>query len=227
VPAIAFEVTLKMRPKPPVAQSTLLAWIVNLTGAQLQRDDATGAAVVADQEIEHVELVEEIDLVLDALLVERLQDHVPGAIGGIAGPLDRAFTEVPCVPAEPALVHASIGRAVEGQTHVLELEHRVDSFAREHFRRVLVDQIVATLDGVEHVPLPVVFLDITESRADAALGRARVRPGWVELADDGDVGLAGHLDGRHQSGAAGADDDRVVAVVCHGAPPCDDGGGER
>ena len=28
VPAMAFEVILKMRPKPPVAQSTLLAWSV-------------------------------------------------------------------------------------------------------------------------------------------------------------------------------------------------------
>jgi hypothetical protein len=152
---------------------------------------------------------------------------VPGAVGGVAGTLDRAFAEVPGVAPEPALVHAAIRRAVERQTHVLELEHCVDSFASEHFRRILVDQVVATLDGVKHVPLPVVFLDVPKGGTDATLGRAGVRSGWVELADDRDIGLASHLNGRHQTGSAGADDDRVVAVVCHGAPPCDDGGGER
>src|SRR5215213_3028173 len=99
---------------------------------------------------------------------------------------------------------------------MLELEHRIDSLASEHFRRVLIDEIVTALDGVEHVPLPMIFFDIAEGRADTTLGRSCVRPRWVELADDRDVSLAGHLDGRHQAGAAGADDDRVVAVICHG-----------
>ena len=110
---------------------------------------------------------------------------------------------------------------------MLELEHGVDRLAGQDLGGVLVDEVVATLDGVEHVPLPVVFFDVAEGGADAALGGAGVGARWIELADDGDVGLAGHLDGRHQPGAAGADDDRVVAVVCHGAPPCDDGGGDR
>ena len=34
-------------------------------------------------------LVEEVDVVLDALLVERLDDHVAGAVGGVAGAADR------------------------------------------------------------------------------------------------------------------------------------------
>src|SRR5215212_802323 len=161
---------------------------------------------------------------LDPLLVERLQNHVPGAVGGVAGALDRALAEVPSVPTEPALIHATIGGAIEGQTHVLELENRIDSFASQYLGRVLVDEIVTALDRVEHVPLPMVFLDVAEGRADAALSRAGVRPRWVELADHRDVGFAGHLNSRHQARAAGADDDRVVAVICHGVPPGTDGG---
>ena len=121
------------------------------------------------------------------------------------------------MPAEPALVDPAVRRAVERQPHVLELEHRVDRLAGEDFGGVLVDEVVAALDGVEHVPLPVVFFDVAEGGADAALGGAGVGARRVELADDGDVGLAGHLDGGHQAGAAGADDDRVEAVVGHGA----------
>ena len=189
---------------------------VDLAGLQLQRDDAAAAAVVGEEDVEHVELVEEVDVVLDALLVERLDDHVAGAVGGVAGAPDRAFAEVASVAAEPALVDPAVGRAVERKPHVLEFEHGVDRLAGEDFGRVLIDEVVAALDGVEHVPLPVVFLDVAEGGADAALGGAGVRAGRIELADDGDVGLAGHLDGRHQAGAACADDDRVEAVVGHG-----------
>ena len=65
---------------------------------------------------------------------------------------------------------------------MLELEHCIDSFASEHFSRILIDEVVATLDSVKHVPLPVIFLDVAQGRADATLGRARVRPRWVESA---------------------------------------------
>ena len=41
--------------------------------------------------------------------------------------------------------------------------------------------------------------------------------GGIELADDRDVGLAGHLDRRHKPGAAGADNHRIEAVIPHGA----------
>jgi hypothetical protein len=86
---------------------------MNLTRAQLQCDHAAGAAVVTDQQIEDVELVEKIDLVLDPLLIKRLQDHVPGTVGRVTGALDRALTEVPGVAPETALIHAAIRRAVE------------------------------------------------------------------------------------------------------------------
>jgi hypothetical protein len=51
----------------------------------LQGDAAAAAAVVGEEEIEQVVLVEEVDVVLDPLLVEGLDDHVAGAVGGVAG----------------------------------------------------------------------------------------------------------------------------------------------
>jgi hypothetical protein len=133
---------------------------VDLARSQLERDDPARAAVLADQQIQRVELIEEIDLMLDSLLVERLQDHVTSAICGITGALDRPFAEVPRVTPESALVHTPVRKAVEGQTHVLQLEHGIDRFPGQYRRGILVDQIVATLDGVEHVPLPVIFFDV-------------------------------------------------------------------
>ena len=115
--------------------------------------------------------------------------------------------------AEAALGDLAVRRAVEGQAHVLQVVDRLDGLAAHDLDGVLVGQVVAALDGVEHVPLPVVLLEVAERRADAALGGAGVRAGRVELAEDGDVGLAGHLHGGHQARAAGPDDHGVKLVV--------------
>src|SRR5665648_1014183 len=52
--------------------------------------DRTGADQVGrEQQVEGVHLVEERDVLLDALLVEGLQDHVAGAVRRVTGPADR------------------------------------------------------------------------------------------------------------------------------------------
>ena len=96
---------------------------------------------------------------------------------------------------------------------MLELDDRFDGFAGQDLRRVLVDQVVATLDGVEHVPLPVVLLLVAERGADAALRGAGVGAGGVELGQDGRVdAAAGELQRGPQAGAAGADDQGLELV---------------
>ena len=57
---------------------------VELAGGDLDGDDPPALAVDHD-EVQHVELVEERHALLDALLVERLEDHVAGAVGRVAG----------------------------------------------------------------------------------------------------------------------------------------------
>ena len=91
--------------------------------------------------------------------------------------------------------------------------------AGEDLGRVLVDQVVAALDRVEHVPLPVVLLLVAQGGTDAALGGAGMGAGRVELGQDGgvDAGL-GELERGPQAGAAGADDERVVLEAASGQP---------
>ena len=115
--------------------------------------------------------------------------------------------------AEAALVDPPVVGPVERQPHVLELDHRLDGLAGEHLGRVLVHQVVATLDGVEHVPLPVVLLLVPQGGTHAALGGAGVGAGRVELGQDGGVhARLGELEGGPQAGAAGADDEGVVVA---------------
>ena len=136
-----------------------------------------------------------------------------GAVGGVAGPTDRGLAVLGRVAAEAALVDLALGGAVERQAHVLEVEDGVDRLLRQDLGGVLVDEVVAALDGVEGVPLPVVVLDVGERGGHAALGRAGVRAGRVELRDDGGAGVRPGLDRGAHPRAPGADDDDVVLVV--------------
>lgn len=164
-------------------------------------------------EVEHVVLVEEVDAELDAVLEERLQDHVPRAVGGVAGTADGGLAVVGGVAAEPTLVDLAFGRAVERQAHVLEVDDGVDRLFREDLRGILVDEVVAALDGVERVPLPRVLFDVRERCGHPALSGARVRARGVQLRDDGGAGARARLDRGAHTGAACAHDHDVELVV--------------
>ena len=188
---------------------------VDVAGRQLVGDDAGGDGAglrLGDRDVQRVVLVEELDVVLDAVLVQRLQDHVAGAVGGVAGPAHRCLAVVAGVPAEPALVDAALGRAVERHAHLLEVEHRVDGFLAHDLDGVLVGEVVAALDGVEGVPLPVVLFDVGQCRAHAALRRAGVAARRVELRQHRGACPGTCLDGGPHTRAACADDHDVVAM---------------
>src|SRR5699024_2705425 len=127
----------------------------------------------------------------------------------------RGLAVVAGVPAEAALVDPALGGAVEGQPHLLEVEHRVDGLLGHHLGGVLVHQVVTALDGVVGVPLPVVVLDVRQRGTHAALGRAGVGAGGGELGDDRGAGALGGRQGRAHAGAAGGDDHHVVGMGLH------------
>ena len=129
-----------------------------------------------------MELVEEDDPVLDRLLIEGLQDHVAGPVGGVTGPLHRRLAELPGVAAELALGDLALGRPGEGQAHMLEFVDRLDDFMSEGLGDILIGQVVTPLDGVEGVPLGPVLADVAERRPHPPLSGPRMRAGGVELA---------------------------------------------
>lgn len=195
---------------------------VDLTGGEFVRDDAgrlLDAVDLGDQLVQDVELVEELHAVLDAVLVQRLEDHVAGAVGRVAGAADRGLAVVPAVTAEAALVDRAVRGAVERQAHLLQVEDGVDGLLRQDLGGVLVDQVVTALDRVEGVPLPVVLLHVGERGGHAALRGARVGAGGVQLGQHGGAAALRRLDGRAHTGAAGADDDGVVLVDLHDRLP--------
>jgi hypothetical protein len=86
---------------------------MEFAGLEIAGDAAAAGAVVGEKDVEEEMLVEEIDVVFDALLVEGLDDHVTRAVGGVAGSSNRTLAEVPCVTAESSLVDLSFRCAIE------------------------------------------------------------------------------------------------------------------
>ena len=188
-------------------------WIV--PSSRHERDDAAAGAVLVHDQVDGEVLDEELGRVPQRLAVERVQHGVAGAVGGGAGALRRrALAVLGGHAAERALVDAAVLGAAEGHAVVLELVDGLGRVAAQIFDGVLVAEPVGALDGVVHVPAPVVRAHVAERGGDAALGRDRVRAGREHLGDAGglEAGL-GAAERGAQARAAGADDDHVVGVI--------------
>ena len=140
-----------------------------------------------------------------------------GAVGRIAGAAHRSLAELVGVAAKGSLGDFAFRRAVEGQATVFQVVDDLDGFLHHDLHRVLVGQVIAALYGVEHVPFPVVLVQVAERGPDAALSGARVRPHRVELADDGRLCVLREMQGGHQAGPSTSHDYGVIALraFCH------------
>ena len=165
---------------------------------------AAAAAVAVGQQRQREPLLEALDrlVVLHQLLVEHVQQRLAGDVGDVCGALHRGTPK-------RAQVQFAVVVAVEGDADVLEVHDLSRGFRAHDFDRVLVTQVVGSLDRVVGVRAPVVV--DADGRVDASGRGHRVRAHGVNLAHDRD---ARARTGRSQSGAlaseAGADDQDVV-----------------
>jgi len=107
----------------------------------LERHQTARLAIDLNQ-VEQLELVEKGDIVLQALLIQSLQNHVAGPIGCMARPAHRLSGLVVGVAAERPLRYLAFRGAVEGQAHVLQFDHCFDGLPAEDIDCVLIRQIV-------------------------------------------------------------------------------------
>ena len=181
----------------------------------VQRDDAAAAALIVHDQVDGEILDVELGRVPQRLAVHRVQHGVAGAVGGGAGALRGALAVMRGHAAERALIDLAVFLAArERQAPVLEFVNRIRRVAAEILDGVLVAEPVGALDGVVHVPAPVVLAHVAERRRDAALRRDGVRARREHLGDAGgaQASLAA-ADHGAQAGAAGADHHHVEAVI--------------
>ena len=98
-----------------------------------------------------------------------------------------------------------------GRAHVLEFEHGFRAYGTHVFDSVLVTDIVGALDGVVHVPAPVIVrIGRSDCAGDATLGGNGVRTGREYLGDHGGlVAALSQLQRGAHAGTAAANDDGV------------------
>src|SRR5215469_13235933 len=82
-------------------------------------DDPT-ASVAIHHEIERNVFDKKLGVMLEALLIERVQQRVPGPVGGGAGALGQFPSPMQGVAAKRALVNVAVGGAGERHAEMLE-----------------------------------------------------------------------------------------------------------
>ena len=184
---------------------------------QVVGNDADDPPGVVGHQVDGKEFDEELRLVLERLLVQRMQHGMTGTVGGGAGALRRRLVVRLVLAAERALVDLAVLGARERHARVLEFDHRRDGVLAHVLDGVLVAQPVRALDRVVEVVAPVVVHHVAERGVDAALRRHGVRAGGEDLgqARHRHV-LGGHAEGGTQAGAAGTDDHHIEAMVGEG-----------
>src|SRR5208282_6263883 len=106
-------------------------------------EQTVAGAILVHQQVESEILDEETRLVLEALLVERVQDGVAGAIRGCAGSIGHvAFRIFGRVAPEPALVDLASLRAAERYAQMLKFNDSIGGLAAHICDGILVTEPV-------------------------------------------------------------------------------------
>ena len=179
-----------------------------------QRDHAPANAALHD-EIEREILHEEIRIIAQALLIQRVQDGVAGAVGGGGGALNRrAFAHILHMATKGALINGSVGVARKGHPGMFKFINSGGGFAHHILNCILIAEPVTALDGIEHMPCPMIRRIVAKARRNTTLSSDSMAACWEDFGDTG--GLETRLCAAHrgaQARSARADDDRVIGVI--------------
>ena len=101
---------------------------------------------------------------------------------GVAGPIcccTRAsygfLAEVGHMAAEGALVDFPLIGTIKRHAEVLKFDNRLGRFPAHVFNGILIAKPVGPLDGVVHMPMPMILLGIAERSRNTTLCRDRMR----------------------------------------------------
>ena len=147
----------------------------HFAGFDFHRHHAQHVAILVANQIQRHPLDEEIRICTHVLLIQRVQQGMSGAVSRGAGARHRILAVILHVSAERTLVYLAAVQTIEGHAEMFQFIHHFRRRAAHVLDGILVTQIVRPLDGVVHMPVPVVFVDIAQRCRDAALRGDRMR----------------------------------------------------
>ena len=187
---------------------------------QVPGHHAAAHAVCVHDQVKGEIFDEEFYLVLQTLLIQRVQDGMAGAVRRGAGAHGGGLAVIHHVAAERALIDAAILGAAERHAEMLQLIDRRNGLAAHVFDGILIAEPIRSLHGVVHVPAPIVLAHVAECGADAALGGHSMAAGGKHLGDaSGLQSGRAHPQRGPQAGAAGTDHNNIIGVIDNGVGP--------
>src|SRR5690606_11476598 len=127
-------------------------------GFNADGDNANDSAVLVLHQVNRVPLVKEGGVVVDVVLVQGVQQGVTGTVGRGTGTGSlTAITVVLGLATERTLVDTALLGTGERQSHVFQFEYGLRANGTHVFDSVLVTDIVGALDGIVHMPAPIII----------------------------------------------------------------------
>ena len=163
-------------------------------------------AIGVFHQIQRVPLGENSGMVFQVLLIKGVQQGVTGTVSRRSGTCRLLAAEVFRLAAERTLINRAIFETGERQPHMVQLQNRFRAGFTHIFDGVLIANVVRPLNGVVHMPFPVIFMGITERDGDTALRGNGMGTGRENFGEQR-TGLAalGNLQRRAHTCATGTD----------------------
>ena len=183
---------------------------------EVPRHDAAAGALLVHDQVEREILDEELGIVAQALLIERVDDRVAGAVGGGAGALAPGrLRRTPSCGRRTAADRSGPSSVRENGTPKCSSSMTAGIALRHMYS-------IASWSPSQSEPLTVSYMCQRQSSSPILPSAALMPPCaatvWLRVGKTLLMQAVlqpcdGHARGRAQPGAAGADDDDVVAVI--------------
>src|SRR5258708_4842596 len=176
---------------------------------------AAANTLLVHQEVERKIFDEELGVVFQALLVERVQGGVTGSVGRGTSALRHLLSVAYGLAAKGALINSAIFGARERNAVMFQLQYRGHGLPAHVLDGVLVAEPIGTLDRVVHVETPIVAVaHIAEPRGHAALRGDSMTARREDFCDASRLqSRRGHSQCGPQPPAAGTADPPIIPVL--------------
>ena len=128
------------------------------TGFDIDRDNTRNLTFSVLHQINGIPFIQEGSTTLQVALIKSVQQSVTSTVSRRTGTssLSRVIRTFR-LTTERTLVDTTILETRERQTHVFQFENRLGTYRTHVFDRILVTDIIGTLNGVVHVPAPIII----------------------------------------------------------------------
>lgn len=157
---------------------------MNCSILQIQSNHSSTLAILHEQI--HCKVFDKIvAIVTERLAIKRVQKRMSSSVSYAAASMSlSSLAVVVTLSAKSTLINFTVGCARKRHAIVFQLNNGFGCFSGHVMNCVLISKPIGPLDGVIHVPLPIVVLHIPESGIDSSLGSYCVRTCREEFCDN-------------------------------------------